>query len=98
MTTLTAADVKKIAHLARLNMSEADITLYTPQLSSILEFVEHMNQADTSHIDPVANPLELAQRQRTDEVTEKNERDAFQKIAPDVQAGLYIVPKVIEGE
>lgn len=96
--SLTAADVKKIAHLARLNMSEADIAVYTPQLSTILEFVAQMNQADTSHIDPVANPLDLSQRLRVDVVTEKNERDKFQKIAPEVQAGLYLVPKVIEGE
>ncbi len=96
--SLTAADVKKIAHLARLNMSEADIALYTPQLSNILAFVEHMNQADTSHIDPIANPLDLSQRLRKDVVTEKNERDQFQAIAPEVQVGLYLVPKVIEDE
>lgn len=96
--SLTAADVKKIAHLSRLNMSEDDITLSTKQLTTILAFVEQMNQADTSHIDPVANPLDLSQRLRIDLVTEKNEREAFQAIAPEVQAGLYLVPQVIEGE
>lgn len=96
--SLTTADVKKITHLARLNMSDEDIALYTPQLSHILAFVEDMNQADTSHIDPVANPLELSQRLRPDVVTESDQREAFQKIAPEVQAGLYLVPKVIEGE
>jgi aspartyl-tRNA(Asn)/glutamyl-tRNA(Gln) amidotransferase subunit C len=96
--SLTAADVKKIAHLARLNMSENDVTLSTAQLSNILAFVEQMNQADTSHIDPIANPLELSQRLRPDVVTEKDEREEFQAIAPEVQAGLYLVPKVIEGE
>jgi aspartyl-tRNA(Asn)/glutamyl-tRNA(Gln) amidotransferase subunit C len=96
--SLTSADVKKIAHLARLNMSEADIALYTSQLSNILEFVEHMNAADTSHIDPVANPLDLSQRLRPDQVTEPNQREIFQKIAPAVQAGLYLVPIVIDGE
>ena len=96
--SFTANDIKKIAHLARLNMPEDDLLLYTEQLSSILAFVEQMNQADTSHIDAVANPLDLSQRLRADEVTEKNERDKFQKIAPDVQAGLYLVSKVIEGE
>ena len=95
--SLTAADVKKIAHLARLNMSEDDVALYTKQLSSILAFVEQMNQADTSHIDPVANPLDLSQRLRPDAISEKDEREKFQKIAPEVQAGLYLVPKVIEG-
>lgn len=98
MSSLSTADVKKIAHLARLNMSENELTQYSKQLSNILEFVEHMNQADTGHIDPVANPLDLSQRLRADNVTEPNERDKFQKIAPEVQVGLYIVPKVIEGE
>ena len=96
--SLTAADVKKIAHLARLNLSEEDVALYTNQLSNIIAFVEQMNAADTTHLDPIGNPLDLSQRLRPDNVTEKNEREKFQKIAPDVQAGLYLVPKVIEGE
>lgn len=96
--SLTAADVRKIAHLARLTMSDDEVSLYTSQLSNILEFVDQMNQADTSHINPVANPLELSQRFRDDKITEHNEREQFQAIAPEVQAGLYIVPKVIEGE
>ena len=94
--SLTAEDIKKIAHLARLNMSADDITRYTKQLSTIMEFVDQMNQIDTSHIDPVANPLDLSQRLRPDVVSEKDEREKFQKIAPEVQAGLYLVPKVIE--
>ncbi len=96
--SLTADDVKKIAHLARLTMSEQDIALYLPQLSNILALVEQMNQADTTHIEPLANPLDLSQRMRTDRVTEINQRDAFQAIAPRVEAGLYLVPKVIDGE
>jgi aspartyl-tRNA(Asn)/glutamyl-tRNA(Gln) amidotransferase subunit C len=96
--SLTADDVKKIAHLARLNMSEQDVALYLPQLSNILALVEQMNQADTSHIEPLANPLDLPQRMRADSVTETNQREAFQAIAPQVEAGLYLVPKVIDGE
>ncbi len=96
--SLTADDVKKIAHLARLTMSEQDVQLYLPQLSNILNLVEQMNQADTAHIEPLANPLDLAQRMRPDVVTEVNQRDAFQTIAPAVEAGLYLVPKVIDGE
>lgn len=96
--SLTAGDVKKIAHLARLNMSEEDIAFYTPQLSTILQFVEQMNEVDTSHIEPMANPLDLSQREREDIVTETNQRTAFQAIAPQVEAGLYLVPKVIDGE
>lgn len=94
--SLTPDEVKKIAHLARLNLSESDIALYTPQLSRILDFIEQMNQTDTTHIEPLAHSLEMSQRLRTDEVTEPNLRDKFQKIAPQVEAGLYLVPKVIE--
>jgi len=96
--SLTAADVKKIAHLARLNMSEKDVEMYTGQLSKILQFVEQMNAADTSGMKPIAHSLDVSQRMRQDEVTETNQRDAFQKIAPQVEAGLYLVPQVIEGE
>ena len=93
--SLTADDVKKIAHLARLTMSEQDISVYLPQLSNILSLVEQMNQADTAHIEPLANPLDLSQRMRPDVVTEINQRDAFQAIAPEVEAGLYLFPKII---
>jgi aspartyl-tRNA(Asn)/glutamyl-tRNA(Gln) amidotransferase subunit C len=96
--SLTADDVKKIAQLARLDMSEQDVALYLPQLSNILSLVAQMNQANTGHIEPLANPLDLSQRMRADVVTEINQRDAFQAIAPQVEAGLYLVPKVIDGE
>lgn len=96
--SLTAGDVKKIAHLARLNMSEQDMALYLPQLSNIFALVEQMNQVDTSHIEPLANPLDLSQRMREDIVTETDQREAYQAIAPHVEAGLYLVPKVIDGE
>ena len=94
--SLTPEDVKKIAHLARLNLSEADIAMYTPQLSHILQFIEQMNQTDTSNIEPIAHSLDVSQRLRADKVTEENLRDKFQDIAPQVEAGLYLVPKVIE--
>lgn len=96
--SLTAGDVKKIAHLARLAMPEEEVALYLPQLSNILSLVEQMNQADTSHIEPLANPLDASQRLRPDVVTEHDQREAFQAIAPNVEAGLYLVPKVIDAE
>ena len=95
--SLSTEDVKKIAHLARLTLSNEELTAYTEQLSHILGLVDQMNQADTSHIEPLANPLSLSQRLRPDQVTEPNQREAFQAIAPQVEAGLYIVPQVIEG-
>lgn len=94
--SLTPEQVLKIAHLARLNLSEADIALYTPQLSNILGFIEQMNQTDTSHVEPLAHPLDLSQRLRADNVSEADLRTKFQQIAPRVEAGLYLVPKVIE--
>lgn len=94
--SLTPDQVLKIAHLARLNLSEADISLYTPQLSRILDFIEQMNQANTAEATPLAHPLDLSQRLRTDQVIEPNLRDKYQQNAPRVEAGLYLVPKVIE--
>lgn len=96
--SLTATDVKKIAHLARLNMSENDIEAYTRQLSNILDLVEQMNKADTGSIEPLAHSIEVSQRCRPDAVTETNQRAAFQAIAPQVEAGLYLVPQVIDAE
>lgn len=94
--SLTPDEVKKIAHLARLNLTENDIALYTPQLSGILNFIEHMNQVDTSKVEPLAHPLDISQRLRPDQVSEPDLRDKYQQIAPQVEAGLYLVPKVIE--
>ena len=95
--SLTATDVKKIAHLARLNMSEQEITTFTQELSGILDFVEQMNQAQTDNLQPLAHSLDVSQRVRQDEVTETDRRAAYQAIAPLVEAGLYMVPQVIEG-
>jgi len=94
--SFTPEDIKKVAHLARLNLSEQDIATYTPQLAHILDFVEQMNKADTADIKPIAHSFDVSQRMRTDIVTEDNLRDKFQNIAPQVEAGLYLVPKVIE--
>ena len=94
--SLEKADVEKIAHLARLSLNEADIPAYAENLSNILDLVEQMNSIDTSGVTPMAHPLDAVQRLRPDEVTEIDQRDHFQKIAPAVENGLYLVPKVIE--
>jgi aspartyl-tRNA(Asn)/glutamyl-tRNA(Gln) amidotransferase subunit C len=94
--TLKSDDVRNIAHLARLHIDEDAIDQYTSALSSILTLVEQMNQVDSSGVEPLANPLDATQRLRDDEVTEINQRDKFQQIAPDVAEGFYRVPKVIE--
>ena len=94
--TLKSDDVRSIAQLARLHIDEDAIEHYAEELSSILSLMEQMNQVDSSGVTPLANPLDATQRLRGDEVTETDQRDKFQKIAPDVAAGLYRVPKVIE--
>lgn len=94
--SLTQDDVKKIAHLARLSISDADIPVYEKELSNILDLVEQMKAVDTSEVTPMAHPLDMAQRLRDDAVTEGNHRDEYQTIAPSVEKGLYLVPQVIE--
>lgn len=94
--SLKPEEVQKIAHLARLNLSEKDVDQYATQLSRILDFIEQMNQTDTTHIDPLAHPLEIPQRLRKDVVTETDLHKKYQGIAPQVDAGLYLVPKVID--
>ncbi len=94
--SLGSDEVKKIAHLARLEVSDADVPEYAKNLSDILDFVEQMSSVETSDVVPMAHPLELPQRLRADEVTEQNQREVFQSVAPQVEDGLYLVPKVIE--
>jgi aspartyl-tRNA(Asn)/glutamyl-tRNA(Gln) amidotransferase subunit C len=93
---LKSDDVRNIAHLARLHIDEDALDRYTSDLSSILTLVEQMNQVDSSNVVPLANPLDATQRLRDDAVTEIDQRDKFQQIAPDVAQGFYRVPKVIE--
>ena len=88
--------VEKIAHLARLGLNDADIPRTTEALNSILGLIDQMQAVDTTGIEPLAHPLEASQRLRADVVTESNHREAYQSIAPAVENGLYLVPKVIE--
>lgn len=94
--TLTAHDVDKIAWLARLAINTDKSESYAQDLSGILHFVEQMNAVDTSEVLPLAHPLDQVQRLRPDEVTESDQHVLFQTYAPLVEAGLYLVPKVIE--
>lgn len=95
--SLTRADIEKIAELSRLELTESEIPVYVDSLSRILNFVGDLERAPTSGIAPMAHPLPgLAQRLRADEVSETDRRDDYQRNAPQVEAGLYLVPKVIE--
>ncbi len=94
--SLQPEDVLGIAHLARLQVADADLDLYVRELAGILALVERMNAADTAGVEPMAHPLDEAQRLRPDEVTEGNRREVFQALAPQVRDGLYLVPRVVE--
>ncbi len=93
---LEKSDVEKIAHLARLAIDDQDIPKYAGELSRILGLVEQMNRVDTNEVEPMAHPLDASQRLRPDAVTEDDQRTLFQSGAPHVEAGLYLVPRVIE--
>ncbi|CAK0747328.1 Aspartyl/glutamyl-tRNA(Asn/Gln) amidotransferase subunit C [Gammaproteobacteria bacterium] len=93
---LELAIVEKIAHLARLGITPAEAADHAEKLGHILAWVDQMNQVDTQSVEPLAHPLEMTQRLRPDQVTEIDQRDLFQSVAPLCEAGLYLVPRVIE--
>lgn len=94
--SLKAEGVIKIARLARIEIKDEEIENYAKELSGILDFVDRLNATDTTAVEPMAHPLDQVQRLRVDEVTEGDQRKLFQSIAPEVENGLYLVPKVIE--
>ena len=94
--TLTIDDVRKIARLARLATTEPEAIAAQSQLQNIFSLIEEMQAVDTQGIAPMSHALDITQRLREDVVTEQNQREDFQKIAPQVEAGLYCVPQVIE--
>jgi aspartyl-tRNA(Asn)/glutamyl-tRNA(Gln) amidotransferase subunit C len=95
--SLIRQDVEKIARLARLSITEAEMPVYVTSLSSIVDFVAELSRAQTDRVEPMAHPLEgQHQRLRADVVTETDQHEKYQANAPQVQAGLYVVPRVIE--
>ncbi len=95
--TLTRRDVENIALLARLEITDRELPVYAGSLSAILAFVEQLAAAPTDGVTPMAHPLEgQVQPLREDRVTESDSRDRYQANAPAVEAGLYLVPRVIE--
>ena len=89
-------EIEKIAELARIRIAEDQIGELTQRITEILGMVDQLQAVDTSSVTPMANPLDAIQRLRADEITETNQREAFQAIAPAVENGLYLVPKVID--
>lgn len=94
--SLTPEDILKIAHLARLEVPEDKSSDYARELSAILDFVEQMNEADTDDILPLSHPQDATLRMREDRVTESDQRERYQHLAPETEGGHYLVPKVIE--
>ena len=93
---LTEADIKRIARLARIAVTQQETQTIRVELSNIFQLIETMQAVDTKGIVPMSHFQDMAQRLREDRVTESNQRELFQSIAPQVDAGLYLVPKVIE--
>ena len=94
--SLTPEDIVRIARLARIELSETGKNTTREQLNGILGFIEKLQAVDTQGIEPMSHAMDVVQRLRPDVVTENNQRAAFQAIAPETEAGLYLVPKVIE--
>lgn len=94
--SISTQDVEKTARLARIAMSETEIETARAQLSGIFDLIAEMQAVDTTHVEPMSHAQDVAQRLRDDVVTETDQREAFQAIAPQVEAGLYLVPQVIE--
>lgn len=88
--------VEDIARLARLEVEPAEVEKYRQELSNILALVAQMEAVDTTHIEPMTHPFDATLRMRPDDITESNQREKFQSIAPSTEAGLYLVPKVLD--
>ena len=96
--SLSDQELKEIAYLARINVKDESLSSLKVELEEILKLFEELNEADTSDVDAMSHPLDLSQPVRKDEVTEKNEREELLKNVPSDKSGLFLVPKVIEGE
>jgi aspartyl-tRNA(Asn)/glutamyl-tRNA(Gln) amidotransferase subunit C len=94
--SLNSQEVSRIAKLARIELSVAENDATRDQLNGILGFIEQLQAVDTAGVAPMAHAVDVVQRLRPDVATEPDRREAFQAISPDVEAGLYLVPKVIE--
>ena len=94
--SLTLEQVKRIAHLARIEISDAEALTTQGHLNGIFQLIEEMQAVDTRGVEPMAHAQDVSQRLRANAVTEGDRRAAYQAVAPETEAGLYLVPKVIE--
>lgn len=88
--------VRNIAELTQLKVNDDDIQKLSEGMQNILILADQMQAINTEGVEPVSNPLDASQRLRTDAVTEKNQRELFQSLAPATESGLYLVPRVVE--
>lgn len=93
---MNSSDIEKLANLARLKINEETVAETTKSITEVLTLIDQLQAAETTDIAPMAHPLDAVQRLRADTVTEVNERERFQAIAPAIENGLYLVPKVID--
>jgi len=93
---LSLEQVDQIARLARIELTPAEREATQAKLNGIFGLIEQMQAVDTAGIAPMSHPQDLIQRLRSDVVSEANQREAFQAVAPEAEKGLYLVPKVIE--
>ena len=93
---LTLEDVKRVAHLARLAIDDAEARAVLSQINDVFKLIAEMQAVDTRDVAPMSHALDVVQRLREDSVTESDQHTVFQSVAPEVEGGLYLVPKVIE--
>ena len=93
---LSLEEVGRLARLARIEIRDAEAARLRDELNGILGLIDQMRALDTTGVDPMSHPQPVVQRLREDEVTETDQRDLFQSVAPEVRDGLYLVPRVIE--
>ena len=94
--SLTPDDVRRLARLARIAIEPEESGAVLDRLNRVLGLIDQMRKVDTKGIEPMSHALDVVQRLRADEVRESNQREAYQSVAPAVDGGLYLVPKVIE--
>ena len=94
--SLTLPEVKRVAWLARIEITDAEAAAAQGHLNGIFELIEQMKTVDTEGVEPMAHGQDVVQRLRDDKVTETDQHALFQSIAPQVENGLYLVPKVLE--
>ena len=95
---LSDKELKEIAYLARININEDSFPSLKAELEQILDLFKKLNSAETNEVEAMSHPLNLSRPTRPDQVTEEDQREKFQETAPSVKSGLFLVPKVIEGD